>query len=289
MDRAGMRTLARRTFVLGVLGLIAMACASVALAGGGSTFGKPHFHPTGLNDVGPVGVGDLNGDGRKDIVTAGHSDQEISVLSGSKHGFKTFHTYDSSYVPSWLAIGDINRDGRPNIVYASSQLPPGHAREARWRVRACDLGGVGPRRLLRRPCGPQPRPQARSRHLERRSGRQPVGLHRQRQRKVRHGDGRLAAGRRRAVHPGARGPERRRRPGPRRSGERNGVPVCGVDSRRRRGHGAFAQGKSRIIGAQHLSGWRRATSTRTSTWTWPPTSAARSTSSMARRRTSPTQ
>jgi hypothetical protein len=110
--------------VLGSLLLVAGAFASVALAGGGSTLGKPHFQPTGLNEVGPVAVADLNGDGRKDIVTAGHSDQVISVLYGAKHGFKSFKTYDSSYVPSWLAIGDVNRDGRPDIVYSSFEVQP---------------------------------------------------------------------------------------------------------------------------------------------------------------------
>jgi hypothetical protein len=101
----------------------ACALSSVALAGGGKLLSKPHFAPNGLTSTGPIAVADLNGDGRKDIVTAGHDDQSISVLYGAKHGFKAFKTY-SSYVPTWLAIGDVNRDGRPDIVYSTDENTP---------------------------------------------------------------------------------------------------------------------------------------------------------------------
>ena len=108
--------------------LVGTVCAATALAGGGSSLGKPHFHASGLSGDGPVAVADLNGDGRKDIVTGSSSsglEDGIAVLDGAKHGFKPAKTYGVATEPSSLAIGDVNRDGRPDIAFSTYAGPPG--------------------------------------------------------------------------------------------------------------------------------------------------------------------
>jgi hypothetical protein len=64
-----------------------------------------------------VAIGDLNGDGKSDLVTANQSSASISVLLGNGldgFGAKTDFTVGTS--PTWVAIGDLNGDGKPDVV-----------------------------------------------------------------------------------------------------------------------------------------------------------------------------
>lgn len=69
-----------------------------------------------------VAVADVNGDGKRDMVTANCGSGTVSVLLGNGDGtFQLAETYDSGgQAPLAIAIADVNRDGKPDIVVANS-------------------------------------------------------------------------------------------------------------------------------------------------------------------------
>jgi len=96
---------------------------SVLLGNGDGTFQPPaHFAVAAGGRPLSVAIGDVNGDGKPDLVTANSYTGDMSVLLGNGDG--TFrpptnfaagdHNPFSS--PIWVAIGDVNRDGRPDLI-----------------------------------------------------------------------------------------------------------------------------------------------------------------------------
>ncbi len=77
-----------------------------------------HFEVGNL--PGSVRIGDVNGDGRPDLVTANSTSGNVSVLfqknDGGFHNAEEFAVRDG---PSSVAIGDVNGDGRPDLVTAN--------------------------------------------------------------------------------------------------------------------------------------------------------------------------
>src|SRR5262249_42072387 len=64
-----------------------------------------------------VAIGDLNGDGKPDLVVGNQVAGTISVLLGNGDG--TFHpqsTYTGTGANTFIALGDLNGDGRPALV-----------------------------------------------------------------------------------------------------------------------------------------------------------------------------
>src|SRR5690349_7096580 len=78
-------------------------------------FGAPIYHNS-PNAAIDAATGDLNGDGKDDIVTANYSAVNVSVLFGNGDGtFQAGVDYPVSNIPSKVTVSDLNRDGYPEI------------------------------------------------------------------------------------------------------------------------------------------------------------------------------
>src|SRR5262249_31527695 len=111
------------------------ALVSVLLGNGDGTFAAPSTYQLEvisfvwygigpLPDVGhfDVKVGDVNEDGRLDVVTANHTYNSMSVLLGNGEGMlqppASFGFTGSG--PQALALGDLNEDGKLDLVTANN-------------------------------------------------------------------------------------------------------------------------------------------------------------------------
>ncbi|MDO7877457.1 FG-GAP-like repeat-containing protein [Hymenobacter sp. ASUV-10] len=85
-------------------------------------FGTPTDYVTGTNPNG-VAVGDVNNDGRLDIVTSNLNDNSVSVLLGTGAGnFAARVDYATALTPFYVALGDLNADGRLDIVTGNNSV-----------------------------------------------------------------------------------------------------------------------------------------------------------------------
>jgi hypothetical protein len=92
---------------------------SVLLGNGDGTFAAQTLYGTGSLPL-SVALGDVNGDGRLDIVTANYDANNASVLLGNGNGtFAPQTLYTTGTGPFSVALGDVNADGRPDIVTAN--------------------------------------------------------------------------------------------------------------------------------------------------------------------------
>jgi hypothetical protein len=97
------------------------ATVSVLLGKGGGKFAAKQDYPTGdtVNGDDPesLALGDLNGDGHLDVVTANHYSHTVSVLYGTGDGrFSGKQDFLVGETPSSVALGDLNGDGKLDIV-----------------------------------------------------------------------------------------------------------------------------------------------------------------------------
>ncbi len=70
-----------------------------------------------------VAIGDVNGDGRNDIIVTNNGSNNVSVLlntatSGTTPSFAAQQNFAVGSSPIGVAVADLNRDGRPDIVTA---------------------------------------------------------------------------------------------------------------------------------------------------------------------------
>ena len=88
-----------------------------------STMGSLQFAPASNFDSGysnSVALGDVNGDGKLDIVTTNFNSDNISVLIGNGvGGFNVARNFAVGDAPVSVALGDVNGDGKLDIVTAN--------------------------------------------------------------------------------------------------------------------------------------------------------------------------
>jgi hypothetical protein len=78
-------------------------------------------HVRGYSGLAQVMVGDLNGDGKPDIIVSEPKVNSVSVLLNNGNGsFAPAQTYSVGATPTAVAVGDFNRDGKLDIVTANS-------------------------------------------------------------------------------------------------------------------------------------------------------------------------
>jgi hypothetical protein len=82
---------------------------------GNGTFGLSTAYPTGTWPV-AVAIGDLNGDGKPDIVTANGAANNVSVLLNTSPGFGPHTEYPVYTNPRAMAMADFNGDGKLDVA-----------------------------------------------------------------------------------------------------------------------------------------------------------------------------
>ena len=101
------------------LGSPALGTVTIMLGNGDGTFQPNSYAATG-NGNRSVAIGDLNGDGKPDIVTANWLDGTTSVLLNNGSGsFQPKVDYATGASPYSVAVGDVSGDGKPDIVTAN--------------------------------------------------------------------------------------------------------------------------------------------------------------------------
>jgi hypothetical protein len=89
---------------------------SVLMNNGNGTFASPVTFGTATHPT-SIAFGDLNGDGKLDIVTANYTSNNVSVLMGNGNGtFKSAVNYDCGVGPQTVVVADLNGDGKPDVA-----------------------------------------------------------------------------------------------------------------------------------------------------------------------------
>jgi hypothetical protein len=91
----------------------------VLLGDGHGAFTKTNAWSAGFG-ARHVAVGDLNGDGKPDIVSANLTTSDVSVLLGNGDGtFGGAKEYPAGSFPSDVVIRDLNHDGKPDLIVSN--------------------------------------------------------------------------------------------------------------------------------------------------------------------------
>ncbi len=101
---------------------VALALGVVALSAASSvpSFAGPRHYATGQSPVSVV-IGDLNGDGARDVATANNYGRSVSVLLNRGDGsLGARRNYATAADPWSLAIGDVNGDGKADLATANT-------------------------------------------------------------------------------------------------------------------------------------------------------------------------
>src|SRR5207302_5071208 len=94
------------------------ARVSVLLGNGNGTFQLRQSFAVGTNPRG-VALGDINGDGKLDLVVANRSNNNVGVLLGNGNGtFAAMQTFTTGAAPYSAAVADLNGDGKLDVAAA---------------------------------------------------------------------------------------------------------------------------------------------------------------------------
>lgn len=93
----------------------------VCLNLGNGSFGNPYPITSGSSNPYTLDVGDINKDGKMDVVTANYSGATISIISGKGDGtFNLAQRIKSKDTPQAIIMRDFNNDGNPDLLVTSS-------------------------------------------------------------------------------------------------------------------------------------------------------------------------
>jgi hypothetical protein len=101
-----------------------VSSVSVFINKGDGSFDNKVDYRTGRRPF-SVAIGDLNHDGKLDLVTANGSDSVSVFINGGDGSFRPRVDYRAGSGPRSIAIGDMNRDRNPDLVTANSNSVEG--------------------------------------------------------------------------------------------------------------------------------------------------------------------
>ncbi len=113
--------------------VLSVVCLLMVVAGTERVYGAPLFQTaqtfrTGA-PTGPIAVGDMNGDGKPDIIivnqsTCAHCDVSVAILLGNGDGtFQAATTYDSGLTSGEaVAVADLNGDSKLDVVVLGDEI-----------------------------------------------------------------------------------------------------------------------------------------------------------------------
>ena len=91
---------------------------NVLIGNGDGTFQATQYLGTGAWPC-SVAVGDFNGDGRSDLVTANYERRHRERLLGNGDGtFQAKQSFGTGLGPQSVAVADLNGDGKSDLVTA---------------------------------------------------------------------------------------------------------------------------------------------------------------------------
>ncbi len=93
---------------------------SVLLGNGNGTFQAQTTFATG-SEPDSVAVGDVNGDGKPDLIVSNYTSNNVSVLLGNGNGtFQAQQTFAAGTGAQSVALGDVTGNGRPDVIVANA-------------------------------------------------------------------------------------------------------------------------------------------------------------------------
>jgi hypothetical protein len=95
---------------------VAIQGVSILLGNGDGTFKTLDLIPTTVGAIDFITAGDLNGDGKLDLVVSGWNNDQLAILIGKGDGTFTVGTSVSAPHPEASVIGDFNGDGKMDIA-----------------------------------------------------------------------------------------------------------------------------------------------------------------------------